>query len=262
MKIKLIAVFVSLVIIAGGVFAQELVDRFASDEEFSHGTVVIQQDDIVRPASIGSDTTLLGVVRDDSSPALFSISNDGQQLDVVTSGVTDILVSTQNGPIEPGEQLAPSRLAGVATEAAGQSVLLGTALESFDGSDELVEVTLRDTNQPVKVGRIQARIDVRPNASSGRFTASAPRFVQNIADNIAGKPVAPIRAVSGLLIVIGTLLLAVSLFISLEVGAHDSKLRNPDATRAVSRSESQLLLIVFGVTVVGFGLAYLLLRTA
>ena len=160
MKLKVFAVALSMVVIGGGmVVAQELVDRFASTEALSHGTVVIQRDALVQPASVGSDLTLLGVVRADNSPALFSVSNDGQQLNVVTSGVTEILVSTQNGTIEAGELLAPSRLAGVATEAAGQSVLLGTALESFDGSDELIEVVLRDSHQPVKVGRIRARID-------------------------------------------------------------------------------------------------------
>jgi len=251
-----------MVLLGAAALGQGLIDRFASDEMLSHGTVVVQGERSVTPANIGSDSTLLGVVRDDNSPQLFSISNDGQQLDVVTSGISDILVSTQNGPITTGDQLAPSRLSGVATAAAGQSILLGTALEDFDGNDSLVEVTLQDSNQPVEVGRIRARIDIRRSSGGNTVGTQAPAFVQTIADNIAGKQVAPIRAVSSLLIVIGTLLLSGSLFITLEASAHDSKQRNPDSSQAVKRSESQLLLIVLGVTVVGLGLAYLLLRTA
>jgi|AntRauTorckE6833_2_1112554.scaffolds.fasta_scaffold12047_3 hypothetical protein len=259
---QLLVAVSGMVLLGSAVVAQGLIDRFASDEKLSHGTVVVQDERTITPASIDSNSTLLGVVRDDNSLQLFSISNDGQQLDVMTSGISEILVSTQNGPIKTGDQLSPSRLAGVATASAGQTVLLGTALDDFDGRDSLVEVTLQDSNQPVDVGRIRARIDIRRTSGGNTVGTKAPAFVQTIADNIAGKQVAPIRAVSSFMIVIGTLLLSGSLFITLETGAHDSKQRNPDSTRVVRRSESQLLLIVLGVTALGLGLAYLLLRTA
>jgi len=84
---------------------------------------------------------MIGVVS--TSPYEVAGSDDGHSVILALTGRVPVKVSTENGPIEPGDPLTSSSTPGVAMKATEPGDIIGTALEAYDGTQDSDEITVQ-----------------------------------------------------------------------------------------------------------------------
>lgn len=208
-----------------------------------HGIVVAANDTVV---SLGDDTAK-------------------SQVYVASNGKYDALVSDQNGTIKVGDIISISALDGVGMKAdAAQAVILGKALEAFDGKKNVsgrASLTTSQGKKDVTIGLISVDIGISRNPLAASISGPpVPAFLRKTGDSIAGKPVSTVR----LYISFAVLILTIFMTGSLLYGGVRSSLiaigRNPLAKKSIIRGLMQV--VAFGLTIFVIGLVtiYLLLK--
>ena len=212
------------------------------------------------------DASMLGVVVA-ANDTVISLGGDStvSQVFVASSGKYDVLVSNQNGPIKPGDSISISSIDGIGMKAdSSQSVVLGKALSSFDGSNNVSATATLSTSEGAKkvsIGIVQIDINISHNpfaVSAGEL--SIPSFLRRSGEAIAGKPVSAAR----LYVSVGVLILTLFMASSLLYGGVRSSLvslgRNPLAKKYILRGLIQVVLLGLIVFVIGLVAIYLLLK--
>lgn len=183
-----------------------------------------------------------------SSSSLLSISGGSGEIQVASSGLAPVLVSTEGGPIKRGDHLSVSSIAGVARKATSGSRTIGIAADDFDGTSTGVSKRKLDTNtgtKEVALGQIPVDIGIGNYQPNGLDTGSVvPTWLQTLSNTVAGKVVSPIRAV-----VATTILIAAIISVSvLLYGAVRTSIisigRNPLAKNSVFKGLAQVIVIV------------------
>ena len=183
-----------------------------------------------------------------SSSSLLSISGGSGEIQVASSGLAPVLVSTEGGAIKRGDHLGVSSIAGVARKATSGSRTIGVAADDFDGTSSGVSKRKLDTNEgskEVSLGQIPADIGIGNYQPNGLDTGSVvPTWLQTLSNTVAGKVVSPIRAV-----VATTILIAAIISVSvLLYGAVRTSIisigRNPLAKNSVFKGLAQVIIIV------------------
>ncbi|MEK7477894.1 MAG: hypothetical protein AAB645_00800, partial [Patescibacteria group bacterium] len=72
---------------------------------------------------------------------------------VALSGRVPVKVSTENGPIKIGDHLTTSSLAGVAMKATTSGMMIGVAMDNFDGSSYISQATIGSSTE-VSIGKV------------------------------------------------------------------------------------------------------------
>ncbi|MGB4800771.1 MAG: hypothetical protein WBP03_04610 [Candidatus Saccharimonadales bacterium] len=207
------------------------------------GVVVAQNDTVV---SLG----------DDSSKA---------QVYVASNGKYDALVSTQNGPIKVGDIISISALDGVGMKAdAGQNVILGKALGTFDGKKNVSGSAALSTNggsKTVNIGLVQIDISISHNPLAASVSGPPlPAFLRKTGDSIAGKPVSTVRMYISLAVLLVTIFMTSNLLYG---GVRSSLIsigRNPLAKKSILRGLIQVVVFGLIIFVIGLVTIYLLLK--
>lgn len=261
LHIALLMCFLLLPTAAGA--ASAIAQSFTTKStEIIPGTVVslvASTADEVEPATnAGSAAQLVGVVVDEP---LVQLSGDAaRNVQVASAGTTDVLVSDINGTVKEGDRLAASPITGVAMKARASGEVIGTARAALDSVSTTTRTVTDRAGKPVtvKIGRVPAGIALEYYAGSDASALSAfiPAFVQNIADAVASKPVAPIRVLLGLLvIVLGFVAVVVILNAAIRNGIISIG-RNPLAGGALRRGLVDVGLSVIGILLIVSALAY------
>lgn len=220
----------------------------------------------VEPLTNKRDSAMQGVVVAANDSAV-TLSGDGtsDQVYVATAGKYDVLVSTQNGPIKAGDIISISALDGIGMKAdSNESVVLGKALESFNGTNNVKGTTTLTTSNGtsnVSLGLIQVDVGIshNPLAVNGNDTA-VPGFLRHWAEAIAGKPVSAARIYIGLAILLVTVAVAGSVLYG---GVRSGLIaigRNPLAKSSILRGLLQVIFIGLAIFVVGLVAIYVLLK--
>ncbi len=205
---------------------------------------------------------LIGVV---SSEPLIELSNGGSGVQVVTSGLTLALVSDLNGDVTTGDKIAISPIEGVGMRAADTdtATIVGTAQSDLHSAQtETRTITDKAGKEvTVKIGLIQTQVGVAyyAPATSKANPSFMPTFIQEIADNVAGRNVSPGRV---LVAALALLLLFVSVTVLLYSAVRSSIIsigRNPLSQGAVRKSLLQVGLTVLAVLLFGVAVIYLVL---
>lgn len=198
-----------------------------------------------------------------------TLSGDGStnQVYVATAGKYDVLISNQNGSIKKGDYITISALDGIGMKAdSSQTVILGKALEGFDGTTKVSGTTALKTSAGtttnVAIGLINVEISIshNPLAAAARPDAAVPGFLRRLAESIAGKPVSSARIYICLAVLLVTVFIAGSLLYG---GVRSSLVaigRNPLARRSVLRGLFQVITIGLIIFVIGILAIYLLLK--
>ncbi len=212
------------------------------------------------------DSSMLGAVVSASDSAVtLSGDNTSNQVFVANTGKYDVLVSTQNGAIKAGDIISISALDGIGMKAdASQSVILGKALEGFNGTNKVsgtTRLTTSNGSTNVSIGLIQVNIGIshNPLAQIGSST-QVPGFLRKLAENIAGKPVSAPRIYISLAVLLVTVVIAGSLLYG---GVRSSLVaigRNPLARSSVLSGLFQVMFIGVIIFVIGLVAIYLLLK--
>ena len=150
----------------------------------------------VEKATSDHAAQLVGIVADKPLVAL----GDGQQAQVVVSGLTPAIVSDINGDITVGDKITASPIRGVGMKAKAATEVIGIAESNLKDS-ETTTTNLTDTNgkkTSVHVGSIDVQVNISyysPPRSA--LDAMVPTFLLNLGSSIAGKDLSPLRVLIG-----------------------------------------------------------------
>lgn len=203
-------------------------------------------------------TKLVGVV---SEKPLIELSDGTSGVQVVTSGLTMALVSDINGTVVSGDKITASPIDGVGMRATTSTTIVGTAQADLKNVDtETRSITAKDgKKQSVKIGLLPVQVSVAYYNVPQETSAYVPGFLQELANNVSGKNVSPVRVLVAALVL---LLLFVSITVLLYSAVRSSIIsigRNPLSESAVRKSLLEVGLTVLGVLLFASLIIYLLL---
>ena len=196
-----------------------------------------------------NDDRLFGVTVPAGSTSLSLGSSSGNQVQVVTTGSAEVLVSNEDGKIQVGDAISVSSIAGVGEKApSGKHRIIGTAQANFDATGaDTTSRTIKDgtgASKQVSIGQVPVVIAVADyTTNAGGQDYQLPTWLQNFSNQVAGKSVAPIRIIVAGIILLVTL---VSVTVLLYAAVRNSIIsigRNPLSRTPVLRG----LLVVMGI---------------
>jgi hypothetical protein len=207
---------------------------------------------IVEPSnSTTNAATLEGIAAD---KPLVELSNNQQNaVQVVTGGVTPVLVSNINGAITAGDRIAPSPLSGIGMKATTPGDIVGTAQTSLSSTKTVTKMITDKSGKriAVMVGMVPVSVNVSyystpPNNSS--IAAYIPPFVQTFANRVAGgKIVSSLRVfIATMWLVLGFITASLILYTSVRSGI-TSLVRNPLAKTALLHGLIDVIVATLGV---------------
>lgn len=247
--------------------AQTVTQGYKSDSVLYRGTIVaLDAEDTskVVPVSPENQDLLHGVVvaPNDST---FTLSQDQEKTFVATVGRFDALVSTEAGPIQPGDFITVSNISGVGKKAGDKDAYaVGKAIEGFNGeansiTDQELKDSLENTSN-VTIGRISVDISVGFNPLLRPEDSSLPEFLSKATEAIAGKQVSAVKVYISLFIIFSAGAISGSLLYS---GIRSSVIsigRNPLSKKSITKSLMQIILTSIIIFLIGLFGVYLLLR--
>jgi hypothetical protein len=201
---------------------------------------------------------LAGIV---SENPLIDLSEGGSSVQVVTSGLTYGLVTDLNGEIKSGDKITASPIEGVGMKATESVVVVGTAQGSMDRG-EAEERTIKDKDgkdQKVFIGLVPVQVSVSYFSAEAGKASFVPGFLQDLANNVTGRNVSPMRVLVAALIL---LLLFVSITVLLYSAVRSSIIsigRNPLSESAVRKSLFEVALTIVAVLLFAVLTIYLVL---
>lgn len=249
-----LAFAVLLAFIMAPVAWASLSQGFATASPIATGSVVAL-DEKSSGSVVIADTTnvgrLFGVVVPPSSASI-SLSGTGTgQVQVVTSGTANVLVSTAGGNIRVGDYITISPIAGVGQRVGESSTrVIGTAQSDFDGSGEGVTKRSLDdgvSKREVSIGQIPIVIAVSSYTASGKQNYVVPTWLQNLSNTLAGKSVSPIRVIiAGLILIVALISITVLLYAAVR-NSIISIGRNPLSRGSVLKGLLEVVAIAAGI---------------
>jgi hypothetical protein len=245
------------------IFAQAFTQGYASDVPLQRGMIVkILEDDTTKVEPVSQETAEGSygvVVNRNDAPA--TLSTEGQQVFIAANGKFDILVSNQNGPINPGDYIVVSSINGIGMKVDEvQPIVVARALDGFEGGggDSIGQATVGET--AVEIGRIQADINVAGNPLQKPPVQKIPDVLQRAAEAIAQKPVSAPRLYLGLTLLILSTLVSGTLLYGGIRSAISSIGRNPLSKKSIFRGMIQVVIVGMLIFIVGVFGVYLLLK--
>jgi len=262
-----VCVVLALTIGVGVAFAAEISGAIAqnfqtnSKLELTAGTIVSLQEN--SPNDVEASNTdrikqIIGVVAD---KPLIELSDGKSTVPVVTSGVTETLVSDINGSIKTGDKITASPINGIGMKATESTLIVGTA--QGDPSDkDTTERTLNDRDgkpHTVRIAHIPVQVNVTFHSPTSGTQGYIPAFLQDAANSVAGKEVSPVRVLASLLLAI---LATISVTVLLYSSVRSSLIsigRNPLSENAIRKGLLEVGAIIVGILVAAFAAIYLML---
>lgn len=219
----------------------------------------------VEAASEVTIDRLLGVAAE-VSKAADSSSGEQQTVKVASSGSYTVLVSDQNGPLNGGDYVTISSIAGVGMKAdASQAITLGRALDKFDGQSGVItksQINLPDGNtRTVNLGYITVDIVIQLNPLLGQEPANnLPESLKKIGTNIVQKPVSTTRVYMALLVFLIATIITVTVIYSGVKTAMVAIGRNPLVKKSIVGQLTRVVATALAVFISGLIGVYLLLK--
>lgn len=241
----------------GGALAQS----FQASGQLEIGTVVSLQQtkaDTVVASNTDRVSQLVGVV---ANKPLIELSGGGTSASIVTSGVTQTLVSDINGEVKTGDKITASPINGVGMKATDPSLVVGTAQGNLSDS-KTTSKSLTDRNgksRTVHIGLIPVQVNVTFYSPSAGTQSYIPSFLQDAANSLAGKAVSPVRVLASLLLAILALVSVTILLYSSVRSSLISIGRNPLSENAIHKGLIEVGAIIIGILVLTFVAIYLIL---
>ena len=237
---------------------------FTTKEPVIPGTILSLESNATNSVVKGSLNTasdLVGVVGEGSLVELSRESNE-KQVQVVTSGVTEVFVSDINGLVDSGDKITISPINGVGMKVLESGTIIGTAQEDFNRATSVTEqeVIDKDGNRTkVKVGLLNVQVNVSYFEKLEQNKTILPSFISDIANTIAGRSVSPVRVIAALVVLlVGVGAITVLLYSSVR-SSIISIGRNPLASSAVNRSLFEVALFALGILLIMLVGVYLIL---
>lgn len=236
---------------------------YPSTQDLSPGTIVAtnQKSGGVESANVNNIAYLYGVVVTADQSLLSFTSTAGKQVQVATSGVSQMFVSDVNGAVVSGDAITASIISGVGMKATDNSKVIGTAQGSLaDSQGKRTEsITLADgTKQTVQLGVVPVAINISYFYKQ-QAKSVIPSAIQDVANAVAGRNVPALPIIISLVIFIVAVVSVGGLVYGAIRASIISVGRNPMAQAAVYRSLLQISGLILAILGAGLGAIYLIL---
>ncbi|MCL4357777.1 hypothetical protein M1512_02685 [Patescibacteria group bacterium] len=211
---------------------------------------------------------MLGVVVLGSSAPLTisssTLSANAQQVYVSNTGEHQVLVTTQNGPIAPGDYITVSSLSGLGMLAnSNESMVLGQAVSGFNGSSGVIDTsTLTGSGgrkQTVAIGSIPVDINIKSNPLVQVATKGVPVVLSQLTHFATNKSVSADRVYLGLACVAAGLIIAVTILYAAIKNGFISIGRNPLVKRTIIISLLRVVVIAIIIFIASLAAAYFII---
>lgn len=243
---------------------------FAADRAIDNGTIVRMKDgstQTVEPAKQSDAQNMFGVTVDRQQvPIRLTNSDIENEVFVAVSGTYSVLVSSQNGWIEPGDFISLSSINGIGMKAGFEEpTVFGRASGAFNGSSaSLGTMTIKDVdgrdNQTVALGSVPVTIEIQRNPNEKSTKTNVPEVLQRIGQAVAEKEVSPIRIYLSMAITAISLITAIIVIYSGVKNSIISIGRNPMSKKSIFRALLEIILTSLLILIIGLFAVYLLLR--
>jgi hypothetical protein len=234
---------------------------YSTTDKLSLGSIVSLQansSDQVVAASTDNADSLLGVVISADSSLLSLSSDEGNQVQIATSGTVPVLVSDINGPIARGDHVTASPISGVGMKATGNVRVIGIAQGAMENAGKQTYTDKDGSKHSVMIGQTPLLVNVAYYFKEPDKTL-VPSALQNIANSLAGKNVSTTPILISAAIFLVMIIVVSSMIYSMIKSSIISVGRNPMAQSAVYRDLLQMSALVLVILVVGFSSIYLVL---
>lgn len=257
-------VFIFALFQAGPLLAQTVLQGYKSDEQLQRGMLVALKDDdqtkVVAITEKNSDK-LKGVIAD-AKDSPVTISDSSKQVFVATTGEYEVLVSTEHGPINPGDYISGSSLSGIGTKAGdSQALVIGRATGKFEGKGDSIGQTQAKSGGTVSFGRVKVDVGVSNNPYRKiPDKDKVPDALQKAANTVAEKDVSTLRIYLALVVMVITAAVAATTLFSGVRSTIISIGRNPLSKGLILRGLVQVLLVSLIIFITGLFGVYLLIK--
>lgn len=252
--------------LSGGSYAQNISQAYGSDQSLLRGMIVgLDKIDSTKVEALGASRIdeIFGVVINPNDSPL-TLSEGEKNIFVASSGRYDVLVSDQEGQINPGDFISPSGLAGIGMITTdNQSHVVGRAVTGFNGSDGVISTNnVKDnagTVKQVRISRVRVDIGITKNPAA-KNAPGAPEFLGRIGQAIAGKPVQPARLYISLAIFLAGAVTAISV---MYIGVKTSITaigRNPLSKHSIYKGLGGVSVASVAIFIISVFAVYLLLK--
>jgi hypothetical protein len=247
------------------VLAQTVLQGYSSDEVLQRGMLVVLKEGDqtkVEAATAKTIEKLKGVVADAKDSPVTISGGEGQKIFVATSGSYEVLVSNENGPINAGDYVSISSLAGIGMKT-NETIptVVGRAVNKFEGGGDSIGKSQGKDGRTVSFGRIKVDMEIGRNPTmKDPEKDKVPDALQRVADTVAQKPVSTLRIYLALaVLVITALVAAVTLFAGVR-STIISLGRNPLSKGIIYKGLFQVLLVSLIIFITGLFGVYLLIK--
>lgn len=255
---------VSLTLAPAGASSANISHSYESTVNISTGSIVSldpTSGDFVEAASVENGLRLVGVAVG-ANDSLLAVDETVGRVQVATSGNAKTLVSTLNGDIKVGDQIAVSPFKGVGMKALDGSRVIGLARSEFNDNSQDAssqEVTDKDgAKKQVSVGFVNVSIAVGVNNNGN--TQDKSSTLQKIGRSITGHTVSTIRVLMSIAVATVTIMALVTLVYASIYGGIISIGRNPLAKYAVFRTVGAVMAMVVVTAIIAGITIFFLLR--
>ncbi len=222
-------------------------------------SLVSDKSGYVEPSNIANGQKMAGVVVN-SDESLLAVNPSSGKVQVATDGNVNTLVSTVNGNIIAGQEIAVSPFNGIGMMASPGDRVVGTALTNFNSKTSGAAVEqVRDssgTSHNITVGYIKLSISIGVDNNTGNSSLQA---IQQFIESLTGHYVSTFRVIAAM----GISFLAIISIVTLIYAAVYSSIisigRNPLAKFAVLRTLTSVIGMIVLIAGVGSLSLYLLL---
>lgn len=210
-------------------------------------------------ASIDNAGQLVGVMVPPGSSQI-TISQSGQ-VQVASSGTVTVDVSDEFGPIQKGDYVSASNIAGVGAKAARSGRIIGVAQADFTGH-ESGDGRSSVGGQPVSLGQIPVSlyvgtVDINSPGTTG---AQVPAALANLASAVAGHQVSAMRILLAAVIMLAGLISVAIILYGAVSNSFLSIGRNPLAKHSIYQGLLQVSGVALGLLALCALVMYLVVR--
>jgi hypothetical protein len=235
---------------------------YASTQPIDPGNIVsltsLNSKSVTLANTTNSDKIIGVAVAEDGS--IIAVDPDRSKVQIVTSGMADVLVSDLNGDIKAGDKVAVSPFDGIGMKSGSGERIVGLAQSGFTAdSDSLTtkEVTDKSGNtRTLRIGQLPISVLIGDDDGvDGQKLNSLQTYVRSL----TGRSVPTYRIVMSLGVTIVTLVALVVLIYS---GVYSSIVaigRNPLAQVAVLKALARVVVIAGLLLILALAFIYLLL---
>ena len=246
-----------------GAASANISHSYHSTDSITNGSLVSLDSahtDYVIAANSNNGKRLVGVAVA-SNESLLAVDPTSGSIQVAISGEATTLVSTLNGEIKVGDQIAVSPFNGVGMKASPGSSIIGLSQGDFNnqssGATPQNVVDKNGHSQQIQVGYVQVSLSVGTAASSSQADLNG---VQRLARNLTGHAVSTPRIVLSLVVALTSLLALITLVYASIYASIISIGRNPLARYAVFRTLGSVLGMAALIAGVAAVIIFFLLR--